>query len=79
MNYSHSANLNYKVPLNYIPILDWTTANIRYGSTYSWQRAPLGRDQIGHTIQNSNSINMNSNFNMRKLYQKWDYLKQVER
>tara|TARA_B100000508_G_scaffold140976_1_gene144744 strand:- start:27397 stop:34710 length:7314 start_codon:yes stop_codon:yes gene_type:complete len=78
-NYNHSSNLNYKVPLDYIPILNWVNSNIRYGATYSWQRAPIGRETIGNTVQNSNSINVNGNFNMRKLYQKWDYLKQVER
>lgn len=78
LNYNQNVNLNYKVPLDYIPALDWVNSNIRYGATYSWRRAPLGRETLGATIQNSNSINVNGNMNFKRLYNKSSYLKKVE-
>ncbi|HNP53565.1 MAG TPA: cell surface protein SprA, partial [Ferruginibacter sp.] len=34
--YSQTANFSYTVPLNKLPLLDWTTMNIKYQATYRW-------------------------------------------
>ena len=51
LNYNHAFNLTWAVPINKIPILDWTTTTAKYGSTYSWVRAPFIADYLENTIQ----------------------------
>jgi len=85
MNYRHTANLSYKIPLDLIPVLDFMSSNIRYSSSYNWIRQPITFDDIdslpdiGNTIQNSGNFSGNLNFNMRTLYNKSGYLKTVQR
>lgn len=76
--YRQSMNLNYNVPINKIPVLDFATLTYRFGGTYSWMRRPFAAaDSIGNTIQNTNSHNITANFNMLTLYNKIPYFKRV--
>ncbi|MBX2949047.1 MAG: cell surface protein SprA [Crocinitomicaceae bacterium] len=77
VDYTHNYNINYTLPLNKIPALDWTTATIMYGGTYNWQRAPLAQDTFGHTIQNNRTINANTQLNFTNLYNKLPFFKKV--
>jgi cell surface protein SprA len=78
MNYNQSLNVTYNVPLDMIPATNWISSNVRYGANYQWQRAPILRDTLGHTVQNNNQVSINGNFNMRTLYAKSKYLKDVQ-
>ena len=51
--YEQSTTLNYTLPFDKIPILDWITVKAQYNGTYSWTAATLGQDTLGHEIQNS--------------------------
>ncbi|MCE3279374.1 MAG: cell surface protein SprA, partial [Bacteroidetes bacterium] len=88
--YNHQVSLNYNIPINKIPLLDFTTASVRYAGTYSWQHSPLfdtdrdpdGEiinriDTLGNTIQNSRNISWNGQLNMLTLYNKIPYLKRI--
>ena len=75
--YNHQTNINYTIPINKIPLLDFTTASVRYSGTYSWQRAPFNFDSLGNTIQNSRNISWNGQLNMTTLYNKIPYFKKV--
>lgn len=77
MDYSHNYTVNYNLPLNKIPALDWTTASMQYGGTYNWLRAPLGQTDFGNTIQNNRNINMQAQLNFNTLYNKLPYFKKV--
>lgn len=77
LNYQHAMNLTYNMPINKIPILDWINSDIRYSSTYSWQRAPFAADSLGNTIQNSAQVSVNGRFNLTGLYNKIDYFKEL--
>ncbi len=77
MDYTHNYNLSYSLPLDKIPMTDWITANIKYGGTYNWQRAPLGQTDFGNTIQNNRQINMTGQMNFTNLYNKVPFLKRV--
>ena len=50
----------YRLPLDKFPLINFTTADIRYQSTYRWDRAPFAQDSLGHTIQNSRNITLNA-------------------
>jgi len=77
MDYSHNYSLSYSLPLDKLPLTDWMTANVKYGGTYNWQRAPLGQAQFGNVIQNNRTINMTGQLNFTNLYNKVPYLKKV--
>lgn len=77
MDYTHNWTLNYTLPLEKIPALDWINANFKYSSNYNWQRAPLGQADFGNTIQNSRNVGMSGQANFTNLYNKVPFLKKV--
>ena len=79
VHYHHNFNLNYAVPIDKLPFLGFATLTARYGGDYDWQRAPIGADSLGNTIQNSNTISLNSQMNMTRLYNDIKFLKEVEK
>ena len=81
-NYRHTFNLNYTVPVNKIPILNWLSTSIRYGGTYEWVTSPrLAGDtiQLGNTIKNSNTRQINVQANMLTLYNKIPVLQNINK
>jgi cell surface protein SprA len=79
MNYMQKSDISYTVPINKIPIFNWINLNTSYGTTYNWLRGEIvpGRE-LGNTIKNSNSIKVSSNLNLRSMYSKFAYLKNLE-
>lgn len=77
MDYTHNYTINYTLPLDKIPALDWVSANVKYSANYNWQRAPLGQDEFGNTVQNSRNINGTAQLNFTNLYNKVPFLKKV--
>ncbi len=78
MNYNHGFNLTWNVPINKIPVLDWTKTTFKYGSTYSWVRGPLIiNEDSNNTIQNTQNIQLNGSLNFVNLYNKSKYLKRI--
>lgn len=87
--YNHQVSVNYNIPINKLPLLDFTTASVRYAGTYSWQHSPfydthhdaegnvISNDTLGNTIQNSRNISWNGQLNMVTLYNKIPYFKKV--
>jgi cell surface protein SprA len=68
--------------------LDWITLNAKYGGTYDWMAGPLplptvlpngqvGVINVANTIQNSNTKQLNGQFNMTTLYNKVPFLKRI--
>ncbi|MBN1789659.1 MAG: cell surface protein SprA [Bacteroidales bacterium] len=80
INYRHSFNTTYSLPLSKFPVLSWTSLSLRYNSTYEWNEGPVyqGSRSLGNTITNSNTIQANSTFNLTGLYGKSKYLKKIE-
>lgn len=75
--FNQQIGINYTIPINKIPLLDFTTASVRYGGTYGWERAPFNADTLGNTIRNSEAINWNGQLNMVTLYNKIPYFKKI--
>lgn len=76
-NYSQVYNINYSVPINKIPILNWINLTARYGGDYRYTAAPLSTKYLGNTIENSNKIQVNTTGNMVNFYNKIKYLKTI--
>ncbi|MEA3503569.1 MAG: cell surface protein SprA, partial [Bacteroidota bacterium] len=78
--YNHTLNASYNVPINKIPLLDWTSLQTRYSANYSWQASPKSiQQQMGNSIENSNNIQLNGSFRLSKLYNKIGYIKELDR
>ena len=81
-DYGHTMNLTYNLPINKIPGLDWITMAARYGSGFNWQTEPLltmndpGID-IGNTIQNSRTVQLNPSLSMVALYNKFGFIRNM--
>ncbi|MFO7935761.1 MAG: cell surface protein SprA [Bacteroidales bacterium] len=83
-SYVHQFNASYTIPVNKIPLLDWMSANARYGGTYGWDVGPVipddpvyGPINLGNTIKNSNTIQLNGQLNFLNLYNKVNFLKEI--
>ncbi len=69
--------MNYEIPINKIPVFSFVKANYTYTGDYNWQRASLALSEInvggttydlGNTIQNAISHNLNVNLSMDLFY-----------
>jgi len=76
--YTQNFNASYTLPINKIPIFNWITASANYQGTYNWTApAKSIQSRLGNVIDNSNNIQGNATLDLTKLYNKSDYLKQV--
>ena len=69
--------MNYEIPFDKIPLFNFIKANYAYTGDYSWQRASIAMNNVvkngvsydlGNTIQNAMSHNLNVNMNMDSFY-----------
>ncbi|CAM3954188.1 cell surface protein SprA [Mucilaginibacter galii] len=79
-NYNHTINFNYTVPINKIPGLDWVSTIARYSTNFNWQTQPKfaiddANINVGNTIQNSRSVQINPTLNFTGLYNKFAALR----
>lgn len=76
--YQQRLSMNYNVPVNKIPLLNWINATMRYQGEYFWSASPKSiRNRVGNQIENSNTIQINGDFTFDKLYEKIPYFKKV--
>ncbi len=76
--YSHNLGINYTIPINKLPLLDWVNATARYQTNYKWQASPISiQDRLGNQIENSNVIQLNGNASLDRLYDKVPFLKKA--
>ncbi|MFA6871037.1 MAG: cell surface protein SprA [Bacteroidaceae bacterium] len=81
LDYKQTFSANYQVPINKLPLFDWVKADVKYASSYSWDRGSESTDgeALGNIISNQRSIDVNSSYNLEKLYNKIDFLKKVNK
>ena len=77
--YHHVINANYMVPINKLPLLDWTSLSARYQGMYDWQAGAITDKSVvlGNVIENSRNLQMNGQLNMVTLYNKVGFLKDI--
>lgn len=78
VDYNHNVNISYTLPINKIPLLKWTSANIIYRGTYTWSAgAQMDSIILGNTLQNSMNLSGTASLNLLTLYNKVPYLKKI--
>ena len=69
--------MNYEIPFDKIPLLSFIKTSYSYTGDYSWQRASIAMNNVikqgvsydlGNTIQNAMTHNLNANMNMDSFY-----------
>ncbi len=66
-------NLVYKLPLDKFPVLNFINMNYTYNGSFQWQRKPeimanINGYDLGNTIQNANTHQLNGSLDLKKLY-----------
>jgi cell surface protein SprA len=78
--YFHRYDLTWTVPINKVPLLDWTSGHFRYGGSFDWQAAPLLNNNDynpGNTIANSRNLGASLNLSIESLYNKVPFLRRI--
>ena len=76
--YNHNFNLNYNIPINKVPLLDWVSSTFRYGGIYRWTASPRSIQSImGNTAENTQTFQLNAMARLTNLYNKIGYLKKI--
>ncbi|HEX4876159.1 MAG TPA: cell surface protein SprA [Chitinophagaceae bacterium] len=80
-NYRQEVTVTYNVPMQKIPLLDWTTLRASYNTKYNWlagsllQRTP--EINLGNTLSNTQTRTINGEMNFEQLYAKSRFLRAV--
>ena len=87
VRYNQTLTVNYDVPIKKLPYLDFIqTVSARYSGDFDWQANSLiaqmaGPEDdslnLGNTIQNSSSIQLNAQVDFVTLYNKVKFLKEI--
>ncbi len=75
--YTQTFSASYTVPLQKLPITDWTTVRLTYNSSYNYTAASQLARSLGNTISNTQGIQANGELDFRSLYNKQRWLKAV--
>jgi cell surface protein SprA len=83
-NYNHTINFNYTAPLSKIPGLEWTSLIAHYSTHFNWQTQPLfainnPQFNVGNSIQNSRTIQLNPTLNFVSLYNKFAFIRNANK
>jgi cell surface protein SprA len=82
--FHQTLNVNWQMPLNKLPFMDFTSTSLRYSANYDWTTNstsalnPQANPDIyfGSRAQNSNSIQFNGNANFVNFYNQVPFLTQ---
>ena len=76
--FHQTVNVNYTVPINKLPLLNWVTANATYQGQYYWTASAQSiQKRLGNTIENQHSIQASGNLDFTKIYNSVPYLKKL--
>lgn len=78
-NFRHNLNVNYTLPIDYLPFMDWVTVRGQYQTDYTWSAAALNADSLGNVIQNAQDFQINADLNFEGFYNKIPYLAKINR
>jgi cell surface protein SprA len=79
-NFNQSYNVNYKLPLDKIKILNWSNVDYTYAAGYTWTAGALGqRDSLGNGIQNLQNNTVNGKVDFDKFYSKSKFLMEMKK
>lgn len=80
--YNHRVQLNYKLPFQYLPYLDFIDAELGYGFTYNWNARSTAllydsQGSLGSIGQNTNVIQATATADFPKFFSQFKYFKNI--
>lgn len=86
--YNHRVQLNYRLPFEYFPYLDFINAEAGYGFTYNWNARSTvmtkyinpetgAAESLGSIGQNTNTIVATSTVDIPKFFSKFKYFQKI--
>ena len=77
--YNQTANFTYTVPTAKLPLINWTTINLRYQAAYRWIGASRLAVDMGNFIENGQQKEGTLQMDFTRLYQKSKWLSQLSK
>ena len=76
--FQQNVNVNYTLPINKLPLLNWVSATASYQGQYFWTASAQSiQARLGNTIENSHTIQGNGTLDFTKIYNSIPYLKKL--
>ena len=75
--YHQELTVRYNVPMQKIPLLDWTSLSASYNTKYNWLAASLLAKSLGNILSNTQTRTINGELKFEELYNKWRFLRAV--
>ena len=84
--FEQNYSLNYKLPLDKIKMLNWTSMDYTYAAGYGWVAGAIGvngadgqQDTLGNAIRNKRDNSINAKIDLDKLYSKSKFLMEMKK
>ncbi len=79
IQYHHTINANYAIPINKLPGLDWVSAGVTYQAIYDWSASSVrdSLNDLGNQITNSGATQLSGQLNLTSLYNKIPWLNHI--
>ena len=78
-SYMHNINASYKLPIKYLPYMEWVGISTQYQASYSWQAASIVSQELGNVINNSQNRQVSVDLNFSRLYDQSKFLKKINK
>ncbi|MDO5614547.1 MAG: cell surface protein SprA, partial [Cruoricaptor ignavus] len=81
--YNHRIQLNYRLPFEFLPFIDFMNAEVGYGLTYNWNARSTvllnsAEGNLGNISQNTNNIVATSTVDIPRLFGKFKFFQEIE-
>ncbi|MBX2940191.1 MAG: cell surface protein SprA [Ferruginibacter sp.] len=76
--FNQTVNLSYTLPTQKIPLLDWTTINLKYQASYRWIGASRLAVELGNFLENGQQREATVQLDFTRLYQKSKWIQQLD-
>lgn len=76
--YSQTANFSYNLPTSKLPLLDWTSVNLKYQANYRWIGASRLAVNLGNILENGQQQEANAQLDFTKLYNKLKFFRAID-
>jgi cell surface protein SprA len=83
-NFDQNISVNYRLPLDKLPLTDWINADLRYSVGYAWNAGAWSEIDslnlqkiLGNTAQNRREIGGTGKIDFVKLYNKAKFLREI--
>jgi cell surface protein SprA len=76
-HFGQDITASYVLPTQKLPLLDWTTIRASYTASYDWDAASLLARNLGNTLINGQTRNVNGEFSFDQLYNKSKFLRLI--